>query len=295
MGPDEPASRFPRRRKLASELRELRDLAGISGRALARRIGVSQSKVSRIENGSAVPSLPEVQAWSRELGLDDDVRHRLTAMTKAAHTEAQPWRAALAGKGHLQNDILRREAAARQIRVFQSSVVPGLLQTPDYAREVFALAGRAMTEAEHAAAVAVRLDRQLEMYEGRRSYEFLIAEAALRWSPGPSRLLAVQLERIAHLGTLDNVTIGVIPLTARATTVLSHGFVLYDADDGRTATIETLHAQVTVYGADEVGMYEEHWSRLHRMALSGTPAQHFLDRLGAEYRDLANREATDDR
>ena len=52
-----------KRERLATELRRLRDQAGISGRDLAHRVGISQSKVSRIESGTVIPSLPEVTAW----------------------------------------------------------------------------------------------------------------------------------------------------------------------------------------------------------------------------------------
>lgn len=290
MEPDESTASFPRRHELAAKLRERRDLAGISGRALARRIGVSQSKVSRIESGSAVPSLPEVEAWSRALGLDEEIRQQLTVMTKAAHTEALSWRSALAGKGHVQDDILRQESEARKVRVCQTAVVPGLLQTPDYARAVFTLAGGPTTEADRAAAVAARMDRQIQMYEGRREYEFIVTEAALRWRPGSYRMLAAQVERIAHLGTLGNVTIGVVPLMARATTILSHGFALYDLEQSRRATVEALHAHVTVQGVDEVEVYHEHWFRLAQMALSESDSQRLLQALAEEYRGCAERE-----
>ncbi|MBH0781267.1 helix-turn-helix domain-containing protein [Nocardia bovistercoris] len=286
MKPVDPTVAYPRRCELAAELRGLRDLAGVSGRVLAQRIGVSQSKVSRIENGSTVPSLPEVEAWSRELGLPDDIQRRLTSMTKAAHTEAHPWRTELAGKGHLQNDVLHQECQAHKVRVFQTSVVPGLLQTPDYARHVFRLLRVPMSEADHAAAVAARMDRQIEMYEDNRTYEFLITEAALRWRPDTGKMLAVQLDRIAHLSTLGNVTVGVIPLRARATTVLTHGFALYTRDDLHEATVETVHARVEVRGREEVEAYDNRWALLTQMALFDSEAGDFLGELAAEYRAM---------
>ncbi|MBF6469958.1 helix-turn-helix domain-containing protein [Nocardia beijingensis] len=288
MSLDDATVAFPRRVRLASELRGLRDAAGVSGRALANRIGVSQSKVSRIENGSVVPTLPEVDAWSRELGLPDDLRRRLAVMTKAAHTEAQPWRSQLAGKGHLQNQILERECAARNVRIFQSAVVPGLLQTPDYARAVFSSVLPRISEADRAAAVAARMDRQLEMYEGARTYEFLITEAALRWRPGSREMLALQFDRIAHLATLHNVSIGLIPLDVRALTITGHGFVIYDREECSEAVVETVHAEVTASAAEEVEIYEEHWSLLKRMSISGSAAREFASQLAAEYRSFSD-------
>src|SRR4051812_3924202 len=114
------------RLRLAAELRRLRDLGGVSGRELARRINISQSKVSRIESGSVVPSLPEVMAWAAALGLSDDMREQLTFLTNLAFTEVQPWRETLRDREHGQDVVRELEAQATRVRTFQLSVVPGL-------------------------------------------------------------------------------------------------------------------------------------------------------------------------
>src|SRR5579863_6591428 len=75
--------------RLAGELRRLRDLSGLSGRELARRMGTNQSRVSRIESGATVPSLPEVSAWASAIGASTGVHDSLVALAEAASTEAQ--------------------------------------------------------------------------------------------------------------------------------------------------------------------------------------------------------------
>ncbi|MEU7140388.1 helix-turn-helix transcriptional regulator [Nocardia sp. NPDC046473] len=267
---------------MAAELRGLRDLAGISGRDLAKRIGVSQSKISRIESGNAVPSLPEVQAWGRELGTPAEVQQRLATMTAAAHHESSPWRTALLGKGHLQHDILRKESDAHQLRVFQSSVVPGLLQTPEYARRVFSMFQIPYSETDLAAAVSARLDRQLALYSRDKRFDFLITESALRWRPGPPSLLVVQLERIAQLSTLQNVDIGLIPQNTEALTFTSHSFVVYDGSDVSQASVETIHSQMNIVAAEDVELYNQRWIQLRRMALFDDHARDFLHQLIAD-------------
>src|SRR5215204_6065118 len=114
--------------RLAAELRRLRDLSGVSGRELARRISISQSKVSRIESGTAMPSLPEVTAWGAALGASQATLDHLAFLTNQAYTEVQPWREALRGQGHLQDEIQEQEALATCVRTFQPAIVPGLLQ-----------------------------------------------------------------------------------------------------------------------------------------------------------------------
>src|ERR1051326_528746 len=81
--------------RLAGELRRLRDLSGLSGRELARRMGTSQSKGSRIESGTTAPSLPEVTAWASAIGVSTEVHDSLVVLAEAASTEVQSWRDAL--------------------------------------------------------------------------------------------------------------------------------------------------------------------------------------------------------
>ncbi|GAA1963662.1 helix-turn-helix transcriptional regulator [Amycolatopsis minnesotensis] len=273
------------RQALAAELRRLRDLEGRSGRDLASRIGISQSKVSRIESGSTVPSLPEVIAWGKELGVSVDVQEKLVSLTEAAYTEVHPWRAALQRRGHLQDDIQEQESTARAVHVFQPSVVPGLLQTAEYARKVCSLFQVPYSPDDLTAAVASRLHRQLALYEPERRFEFLITEAALRWRPGPPRLLLAQLDRIASVSTLENVSIGLIPHDVEAVTFTSHGFVVYDGDDEEqdaTVSVETIHAKVTVNAPEGIELYRQRWLLLRQMAVFGDEARRFLGGLTTE-------------
>lgn len=267
------------RARLAAELRQLRGLSGVSGRELARRIDMSQSKVSRIEAGTVLPSLPEVVAWGAALAASTDTRQRLDALTRIAHREAQHWPALLEDRRHLQDEVQALETKAVRIREYQHSVVPGLLQTADYARRVFSLFQVPYSEEDRSAAVAARLRRQQLVFEPQRRFDFLITEAALRWRPGPPRLLLAQLDRLASISTLDNVSLGLIPLGAEASTTLSHGFVIYDGryDDHETlVAVEMIHGPVEVTDVEGVELYENRWSRLERMAIFDDPARSLL-------------------
>src|SRR4051794_17720543 len=128
-----------RGRRLAEELRRLRSIAGMSGRVIADKIQISQSKVSRIESGVSLPSLPEVRAWAEAVHASEDTWQLLSALTETTHTRVSRWRAKLGDRPHLQDDVGAKERAAGRIRTFQPSVVPGLLQTAEYARQVFGM------------------------------------------------------------------------------------------------------------------------------------------------------------
>lgn len=272
-----------KRRRLAVELRGLREMAGLSGRELANRIGVSQSKVSRIESGRTVPSLQEVADWAEAAQVSDDRREWLVAMTRAVFTDVQPWRASSASS-HIQAEVKERERRARLIRIYQPSVVPGLLQTADYARRVYSLA---LPDRDHeiAAAVAGRMERQVVLYESERRFEIVMAEAALRWRPGSLGSQRAQLDRIMAVSTLGNVSIGVIPQSAQATAPAPHVFIVYAENDGDLddfVEVETVHANLIVNDLDDVAIYQQKWSMLCRSAIFGDDMRKYVAELSAE-------------
>ena len=272
------------RERLAAELRRLRDIAGVSGRDLAQRIGISQSKVSRIESGTVVPSLPEVTAWGKELGVSVETQGRLTALIESAYSEVHPWGAALQ-RGNLQDGIQDQESTATRIAVFQPSVVPGLLQIAEYARRVIAMFHRQYTDSDPSAELASRLQRQLALYDTDRHFEFLITEAALRWRPGPTRLLLAQLDRIASISSLENVSIGLIPLSAEALTLSTHAFVIYEGEHRDSwVSVETIHADMRVAAPEHLDIYRSRWSLLKKMALFDAAAQEFLSSIVEDLR-----------
>jgi transcriptional regulator with XRE-family HTH domain len=267
--------------RLAGELRRLRDMSGVSGRELARRTDMSQSKVSRIESGTTIPSLPEVSAWASATGAPAEIQDSLMALAEAAYTELQSWRDALRTRAHAQDEIQLQESRARMLRTFQPAVVPGLLQTAEYARRIFTLLPMTLAEGDIPAAVAGRLSRQLALYETERKSSFLITEAALRWRPGPPELMIAQLDRIASVSTLDNVSVGVIPLGVPALTMLTHAFVVYnDWDEQDTfVSVETVHARLLVRTPEDIALYRQRWERLAEMAIAGEEAREFIGQL----------------
>lgn len=279
--PDDGAGAEPgKRQRLGAELRRARELGGVSGRELAQRIGISQSKVSRAESGSALLSIPEVAAWASATGASPAVADLLSALTEAAYTEVHHWGSTLQDRPHIQGDIQDLEQRARKVLTFQPSVVPGLLQTAEYARRVFCLFQPPYPEQEIPEVLTARLDRQLALFAGHQRFEFLITEAALRWRPGSPALLQAQLDRIASLSTLDTVSIGVIPLDVEAVTNTSHGFVLFEMagrdDCDATVLVETIHANLVVNDPESIALYRARWSLLEQMAVSGDEARAFL-------------------
>jgi transcriptional regulator with XRE-family HTH domain len=277
MTPKLPQPRRARRAALGAELKRLRELNGVSGRTVAKALGVSQSAVSRKEAGDAPVSLPEVTAWAGAIHASEDDRSRLLWMAEQAVTETIPleaWRAE-AGAAGIQQHIGQLERASRFIANFQPDIVPGLLQTGEYARRVLAMAGNP----DPAAAALKRLDRQVILHDQSHRLEFIVTEAGLRWCTGPADMLVPQLDRVATLATLRNVTVSVIPLGADWRTAPPYPFVLYDErDDGEQPIAVTELPDQRIETAN-VEPYRSELDKLRRSALSGDEAIAYILRL----------------
>ena len=284
----EPDVLLGKRRRLGAELRRLREQAGLSGRQLADQIGVSQSKVSRIECGAALPSLPQVTGWAAAVGVSGSAASKVMALADVAYAGVDPWDAALRERSSLQPDFQEAEDRSRAVLVYEPTLVPGLLQTAEYARRVFTMFDPPYAGSDIPAAVAGRLDRQVGMFDPTREFAFLITEAALRWRPGPPGLMLAQLDRITSVSTLDNVTVGVIPQSVQALTHVPHGFTVIesaDPEEDALVFVETVHANLTVSDKGQVSLYRRQWSLLEKTAVYGPEARELLTRIAVSVRD----------
>lgn len=248
-----------RRARLGTELRRLRLLAGLPGRRIAEHLDIGQASVSRIENGQTVPTLPQVNAWADAVEASTEKREALIAFTEAALNEVESWRTTQQrGLAAIQGEVQSLEATARVRRCFQPSLVPGLLQTAEYARRVFALVD-VLGGDDYGAAAARRLERQRILYDEDYEFEFILTEAALRLRIVPPPAMDAQLAHIASVATLSNVTIRVVPLDAEAWTIPWCGFNLYDerGDLDPFVKIELPHAGETINDPDSVALYRQ--------------------------------------
>ena len=204
------------RQSLASALRDLRRASGLSGERLARRCHMSQSKVSRIENGRLLPSVVDVGRILRALGVDQATSGELLSLAHAANSEYQDIRASVRrGLHHRQRELAALEADTREMRQFLPTLITGLLQTPEYMRAAMD------TPVEPAAgdtttSIALKLERQAILHDKSKHFEFLLTESALRWQLCEPSVMAVQLDRLVSLSRLPNVRIGVLPFGIQA-------------------------------------------------------------------------------
>lgn len=275
------------RAQLGRELKHLREFAGLNGRDLAARIrdsglDMSQSKVSRIESGTATVTRPEVQAWTDATKAAPGTRERLMELAEMAFTELAAWRNAVrTGKRHIQDEVRAREATARTVRSFQPTVIPGLLQTPEYAHWMIPLVDIAGVM-DHAASAAARVQRQPALFDADRRFEFLIGEGALHWNPAPAtEVLVAQLDRVASLAAMDNLHIGVLPIDGQAVAAPWSNFVIYEGDE-TFVMVELIHASLRIADPEDVKLYRGLYDRLRERAVKGPDAVSMIQRVAAD-------------
>ena len=226
---------------------------------------MSTSKLSKIENGHTAPTVSDVERILTAIGVSDAVKAEYMAAARAEATEATAWRLyRRLGFHRKQQQIRALDASMSLLRLFQPSLVPGLLQTPEYARAVFAR--KILTEEQLSRAVSGRLDRQRVLYDSTKELRFIIVEPLLRWALVPPAMMAGQLDRIISVSRLPNVDVRVVPLAGRHADVPGHSFVIRD---DRSVTVETVHAELVVTDPRDVDAYVAKFDGFAAEALSG--------------------------
>ena len=273
------------RHRLAAELHRRRLASGLSTYELARRLGISQSKASRIENGRLAASVAEAETWARETGATAEEIASIIDQAERALTEAVAFRGTVRDRlPDQQQGGAALERAARVVQVFNPVIVPGLLQTPEYAHRVF-LAQHPSDAPDLAVAVAARVDRQAILYDPDKRFDFVIGEAALRWRIGPVAGHLAQLDRLRLVATMPNVEIAVVTFEQEVPVWHSHAFVLFDdpTDEGAALVhVEAMGAALNLSDPLAVERYRKAFTDLRTAAVSGTELLDLLGRTMAE-------------
>ncbi|MGH8899980.1 MAG: helix-turn-helix domain-containing protein [Egibacteraceae bacterium] len=273
-------------RQLVARLRDLRRAAGLSGHQLGEQLGWTQSKVSKIETGRTIPDLDDLEAWAAATAASEEVHGELLDLLGGMLSETTAMRRVLRyGLRHKQEQVRELEATATTIDRWHPGMVPGLLQVPEYAAEVFGLAAYT-GQRDVAAAVAARMQRQAILFDASKRIRVVLAESALRWRPGSAAVQAAQLDRIVSLVRSGAPQIGVIPLDAQAPVLYLNGFGLYDADAEAVVTVETYHAESVLRDPRDVAVYRQLFGSLEQAALFGAQARALVERLAEQLRDL---------
>lgn len=214
----------PRAYALGAELRDARKKAGLVLRDLAGRLDVSHSVVVRWEKGERVPSTESVSAVLAVLGVSSGERDRIIMIAReAAEEPVNSVSVGIAGMAEQLSLLMDYEKMATRITDASPLLIPGLLQTSDYARAI--IGNGSDTEGK----VAVRLGRRdvISRVRAPADYEAFISERALH-EPGDGELIVDQLELVRTLSERDNVNVRILPTSAGFTVAHAGPFVLLE-------------------------------------------------------------------
>jgi transcriptional regulator with XRE-family HTH domain len=269
------ATPTPAQLQLASVLKGLRNGTGMSTYDLAQALGWSQAKVSRIENARSKPTADDVEAWAEATGATAPIREQVSLLVSSALTDSQSWRAShRSGLAARQQEMRGMDREASEIRNFQPSVIPGLLQTESYARRVLTMAD-VTNKGGIDAAVAARMKRQAILTTPGHSFRYVVTEGTLRWRPGPRQMMTEQLGKLLAVAAMPNVTLGVIPYDREARSRYTHGFTLFYLPDGPVVLAEGFVKEDIYSDPRDVETFEGIFDLLMESALQGDAAADF--------------------
>ncbi|MFF8228814.1 helix-turn-helix domain-containing protein [Streptomyces caelestis] len=264
------------RAAIAARLDEIRKDAGLTGHELAQQCGWHKSKASRIARAKTAPSDEDIRAWCRVCGAEEQTAD-LIAASRTAESMYVQWR-------QIHRDGMRRVHEKTvplyertvHFRVYASNVVPGMLQTAEYATGLLqSITDFQGTPDDVADAVQARLNRSRVVQEGNHRFALLLEETVLYYRVCDDAAMAGQLRYLLEVMSRPNVSLGIIPFTARRTVWPLEAF--YAFDDVQVA-VETLTAEVNITAPGEIRTYLKALGELSRIAVYGREARERITR-----------------
>jgi len=271
--------RLRERRVLGERLRNLRRERGLTGSALANATAMSQPKISKIETGRQLPSVVDIERLSAPLGLSAVDSKALVSESERLRATFSNWQIGGERLAEEQRAFAALEREASVVTDVQPTVIPGLLQTPDYAREIFARVALGGDE-DLGTAVSERIERQRILTSPGRRFNVIILEAALHARYGTDQLMRGQLRHVQLVASWDNIDVAVVPFTAILPAVVQHGFTIFD---DRLVSADTASGMLRVHSGDEVADYVQAAAALRDVAAVGDAAQALLSTIAVSY------------
>ncbi|MGH3327542.1 MAG: helix-turn-helix domain-containing protein [Streptomycetales bacterium] len=265
------------RNALGKRLRELRSSAGFSGRQLAESLSWPPSKVSKLENGRQTPTDDDIRGWTRATDSEGETEALLASLHTLEVQHAEWQRILRTGLKPRQQEHIEWDQKTRLFRAFEATVIPGLLQTAEYARTRFAEGIRRLKLPNDInEAVAARVQRQEILYRPDKRFHFVLTEAALKFRLCPPEVMLGQLDRLVSFSALPNVRLGIIGFETQYATSPWHGFWMYDNE---RVLVETFSAALDLRQPQEIELYGNAFEQLAAVASYGRSARGITNRV----------------
>ncbi|MFD7285696.1 Scr1 family TA system antitoxin-like transcriptional regulator [Streptomyces sp. NPDC059863] len=263
------------RLRLGRRVRRLRERKGLSIRQLSEQVGgYSHSYLGRVELGGQLPS----EALVRLLDEFFDTDGVLTDLLELAHDSLIP---------DYSRTFISKEPLAERIQVFTSSQIPGLLQTEEYARELFRRSLPREPEEGLNERVAVRMRRQ-RIFEREEAppYWAIMDEASLRRPTAASVIMVEQLRHLVQMAARPRIAVQVLPFSRGMHTMLGGSLTLMTLTEGETiAQVESFASGEGVHSTSRVVELTERFDLARTMALTDDESLDLIRRYLKEYED----------
>jgi transcriptional regulator with XRE-family HTH domain len=266
-----------RRRRLASELKRMRTEAGLTGEQVAERLSQlggrwSHTKVSRIETGQVSVNHGDVSDLLDLYGVaSEQTRHELIQIARESSKKGW-WHSYIDVTPSRISPYLDFEAAAKSMKIFQGHVLPGLLQTEDYARAVIASVLPDSAAEEITRSVELRLARQQVLTrDDPLQLWAILDEAALHRAVGGNQVMRSQLDRLVEMATKPNITVQIVPFTVGEHPGMDSPFTILEfpgSADPDVVYLEHLLSTIYLEKHDEVQRYALFFDHLRAAALN---------------------------
>lgn len=265
-----------RSKRLGSELRRLRADRNLTVSEAAKRLGCGQPKISQIENGNR-GIRPGDLATLLDLYEVTDDKYRRRLIKLAADVRKVDWWTSQGPLVDALRDYLMLESDSGLVRVYEPMLVPGMLQTEAYMRQLFSAR---LPEDQVDALVETRLKRK-ELLDDHLGFRLrvVVDEPALHRIPGPRAVVAEQLRHLEQVGRRPNVTVQVLPLKARFVVDQFAPFSLFTFRGESSidvAWLEYLTGGTLLEQAHDVQAYTRAWEELTAVALSPSDSRRLI-------------------
>ncbi|MEU9793020.1 helix-turn-helix transcriptional regulator [Streptomyces sparsogenes] len=274
-----------RRRRLGQELRRLRQEKGMTAEEVAEELMVSQSKISRLENGRRSISQRDVRDLCRTYKVEDKALVD-SLMQMAKESRQQGWWNAF---GDVPYSVyIGFETDAASLRVYEPQVLPGLLQTPEYAEAVISGALPEAPQEQIAQRVQVRLRRQERITDPATPLRLwaVVDEAAMRRVVGSPKIMSEQLEYLVRMSHEPHVTVQALPFGMGSHPGMSGQFTILefsDESDTSVVYLEGVTSDLYLEKHTDVQSYSMMYEHLRAQALNVDQSRQFISEVAREH------------
>lgn len=276
-----------RRRRLAIELRRLREVVDLTIQEAARRLDISSAKLSRIENAHVAPSQADVLQMLQVYGADQQLQETLLTIAREARQKGW-WQARYGDLRTPELELVGLETEATVLRMYSGLLIPGLLQIPEYTSAILraAVVDAEQQREEIDRQVELRMDRQKLLTQDTSPATWVVIdEAALHRPVGGSEVMRRQLQHLAAMSAVENLRLQVIPFTAGEHSGMSCAFTIIgfsDPSDPDVVFIENPLRNLYLEEPHELRQYSLMFDQICARAMSPAESSVFFAKIARE-------------